>query len=77
MQNGGFSRRAIVGIMPEEIIPDIEKELEYEKEEAQSLMGGFNTGENMGPDANQQKQIDDLVAQGMNQDEATMQVMGG
>jgi SPP1 family phage portal protein len=77
MVQAGFSRRAIVGIMPEDIIPDIEKELEYEQEEAQSLMEGFNTGENMGPDANRQKQIDDLEASGMNQDEATMQVMGG
>jgi hypothetical protein len=63
--------------MPEEIIPDIEKELEYEKEDMQSLTGGFNIGENMGPDVNQQKQIDDLVNQGMGMDEATMQVMGG
>jgi SPP1 family phage portal protein len=39
MQNGGFSRRAIVGIMPEEIIPDIEKELEYEKEEQEAMIG--------------------------------------
>ena len=77
MSSAGFSRRAIVGIMPEDIIPNIEKELEYEQEEAQSLTGGFNLNQNATPDANQQKQIDDLVAQGMNQDEATMQVMGG
>jgi SPP1 family phage portal protein len=77
MVNGGFSRRAIVGIMPEDVISDIEKELEYEQEEQMALTNGFNTGEIPSPDMNQQKAIDDLVANGMNQDEATMQVMGG
>lgn len=39
MSNAGFSRRAIVGIMPEDIIPNIEKELEYEEIENATLTG--------------------------------------
>jgi SPP1 family phage portal protein len=37
MQNAGFSRRAIISIMPEDIIPDVEKELEEEKKESEAL----------------------------------------
>lgn len=39
MSNAKFSRRAIVGIMPEDIIPNVEKELQYEKEEEENLLG--------------------------------------
>lgn len=39
MSNAGFSRRSIVGIMPEDIIPNIEKELEYEEIENATLTG--------------------------------------
>jgi len=76
LMQAGFSRRAIVGIMPEDIIPDIEKELEYEKEEQLAMTGGMDVYNAM-PNPDQQKQINDLVNQGMNPDDATMQVMGG
>jgi hypothetical protein len=42
MANAGFSRRAIVGVMPEDIIPDVEKELEYEKIEQEAMVGQYN-----------------------------------
>ena len=76
MQGAGFSRRAIVGIMPEDIIPDIEKELDYEKQEQMAMTGGMDVYGTM-PNPDQQKQIDDLINQGMNPDDATAQVMGG
>ncbi len=77
MANAGFSRRAIVGIMPEDIIPDVDKELEYEKEEQMAMTNGMDVYGNPMPNVDQQKQIDDLVSQGMNVDDATTQVMGG
>lgn len=42
MTNAGFSRRAIIGVMPEDIIPNIEKELDYEKQEQEALIGSNN-----------------------------------
>lgn len=44
MSSAGFSRRAIVGIMPEDIIPDVEEELSEEKREQEDLMvNNFDT----------------------------------
>jgi SPP1 family phage portal protein len=42
MATAGFSRRAIVGVMPEDIIPDIEKELEEERKEREEMVGQYN-----------------------------------
>lgn len=42
MANAGFSRRAVIGVMPEDIIPDVEKELEYEKIEQEAMVGQYN-----------------------------------
>jgi SPP1 family phage portal protein len=84
MMQAGFSRRAIIGIMPEDIIPDIEKELEYEQEEQQAMTGGDLYSNNNGLDVNnepvtidpdQQKQIDSLVSNGMDLSTAKAQVL--
>jgi SPP1 family phage portal protein len=84
MMQAGFSRRAIVGIMPEDIIPDIEKELEYEKEEQSLMTGGDLYSNNDGLDVNnepvtidpdKQKQIDALVQGGMDLSTAKAKVL--
>jgi SPP1 family phage portal protein len=81
--NAGFSRRMIVSQMPEDMVPDVEAELEEEKEEQNSLTGGDLTNTNLfdensaEPSADEQKQIDDLVAGGMNEQDAKDQVMQG
>ena len=87
MMQAGFSRRAIIGIMPEDIIPDIEKELEYEQEEMNSMTGGglestdlgngdLSTQDNSTIDPDQQKQIDQLVQGGMDLSTAQIKVLG-
>jgi SPP1 family phage portal protein len=78
--NGGFSRRMIVSQMPEDMVPDVEAELEEEKQEANDLMGPLSNDTNLldnSPNPDEQKQIDDLVASGMNEQDAINQVMGG
>jgi SPP1 family phage portal protein len=81
--NGGFSRRMIVSQMPEDMVSDVEAELKWEKEEQDALTGPLDNSMNFGnsdvnnPSANEQKQIDDLVAGGMNEQDAKDQVMGG
>jgi SPP1 family phage portal protein len=45
MQQAGFSRRAIIGVMPEDIIPDVEEELKWEKEEMGDMVGSYNLEE--------------------------------
>jgi hypothetical protein len=73
----------IVSQMPEDMVPDVEAELEEEKEEQNSLTGGDLTNTNLfdensaEPSADEQKQIDDLVAGGMNEQDAKDQVMQG
>jgi len=42
MSNAGFSRKAIIGIMPEDIIPDVEEELRLEEEERTAMQGEYN-----------------------------------
>ena len=86
MMQAGFSRRAIIGIMPEDIIPDIEKELEYEQEEQQQMLGSFpptdlgngdlTTNDNSTIDPAKQKQIDQLVQGGMDLSTAQVKVLG-
>jgi SPP1 family phage portal protein len=78
--NGGFSRRMIISQMPEDMVPDVEAELEEEKEEQDALTGPLSNDLNLldnAPSADEQKQIDDLVAGGMNEQDAINQVMGG
>jgi SPP1 family phage portal protein len=82
LMQAGFSRRAIVSTMPEDIIPDVEQELEEEKMEQEAMIGlnNINTTIDLGnaqPNPDEQKQIDDLVASGMNEQDAINQVMGG
>jgi SPP1 family phage portal protein len=86
MMQAGFSRRAIIGIMPEDIIPDIEKELEYEQEEQQQMLGSFpptdlgnndlSTQDTSTIDPDKQKQIDQLVQGGMDLSTAQIKVLG-
>ena len=83
MSNAGFSRKAIVSNMPEDIIPDVEEELRLEKEENKAMLGGDNLYNNRDqfnsdilPNEEQQKQINDLVVSGMNEQDAYNQVMG-
>ena len=87
MMQAGFSRRAIIGIMPEDIIPDIEKELEYEQEEMNSMTGGGLESTDLGNgdlstqdtsiiDPDKQKQIDQLVQGGMDLSTAQIKVLG-
>lgn len=38
MKNAGFSRRAVVGIMPEDVIPDIDEELKQQDDDAEAMM---------------------------------------
>jgi hypothetical protein len=81
--NGGFSRRMIVSQMPEDMVPDVEAELKEEKEEQDALTGTLDNNMDFGssdintPSADEQKQINDLVAGGMNEQDAKDQVMGG
>ena len=78
MMQAGFSRRAIVGVMPEDIIPDIEKELEYEAADQLAMTNGLNFDNTSNiPTPDQQKQIDDLVSQSISEQDAMNQVMGG
>jgi len=86
MSQAGFSRRAIIGIMPEDIVPDIEKELQYEQEEMDAMTGPMTPGEDLNsPDVNtndnstiypdKQKQIDALVQGGMDLSTAKAKVL--
>jgi SPP1 family phage portal protein len=77
--NGGFSRRMIVSQMPEDMVPDVEAELKEEEEEQNAMTGGDNLFGNIEtqPSEDEQKQIDDLVASGINEQDAIDQVMGG
>jgi SPP1 family phage portal protein len=43
--SGGFSRRMIVSQMPEDMVPDVEAELEEEKEEQEAMIGFENINE--------------------------------
>ena len=44
MTQAGFSRRAIVSNMPEDMIPDVEEELKEEKEEQEAMIGFDSMG---------------------------------
>lgn len=80
LTNGGFSRRMIVSQMPEDMVPDVEAELEEEKAEQDSMTGGNNfdiLNLDQQPSPEEQKQIDDLMMQGMSKQDAMNQVMGG
>lgn len=61
MQNAGFSRRAIVGTMPEEIIPDVEKELQYEMEEQERMLTFNNSINEPLPEENNEEITEEIV----------------
>jgi SPP1 family phage portal protein len=65
MKNAGFSRYAIADVMPDDIIPDVELELERQAEDAEALMPDI---ENMGFGNNP---VDDKkpVEENINEDE--------
>jgi Phage portal protein, SPP1 Gp6-like. len=81
--NGGFSRRMIVSQMPEDMVPDVEAELREEEEEQNAMTGPLDNSMDFGssdmnnPNPDEQKQIDNLIAGGMNEQDAINQVMGG
>jgi SPP1 family phage portal protein len=55
MKNAGFSKRAIVNIMPDDIIPDKEAELAEQESESQAMMESldqFKTEENVDEEGN-------------------------
>jgi len=55
MKNAGFSKRAIVNIMPDDIIPDKEAELKEQENEAQAMMESldeFKTEEDVDEEGN-------------------------
>lgn len=58
--SGGFSRRMIVSQMPGDMVPDVEAELEEEKEEANDLMGPLPNNDQTQYDENGNMIVDEL-----------------
>jgi len=60
MQQAGFSRRAIIGVMPEDIIPDVKEELNWEKEERKDMVGEYDIDEPI-VDENEEQEDGEIV----------------
>lgn len=76
MNQAGFSRRAIVGIMPEDIIPDVEEELKEEQEEQGNMAQNDLTNNSYGePNDVEKKAIQDLIDNGMSEEDAYNKIM--
>jgi SPP1 family phage portal protein len=76
MQNAGFSRKAIIGIMPEDIIPDPEEELKLEMEEREMMIGDSNLFDENTISEEQQQAINDLINDGYTEEAAKEEILG-